>query len=232
MWLMTSIPFFLNTWEEFYTGELNLPIVHGVSEGTLTACIAMALTGYYGLEFWNQEANILGLVLKYNEITTLFCFITGMFFALLSLMNVILKYKEKRRDVFLNLIIFLFLVLSLVIVVNYADSIIVEKYPKIIIILYGFAFSKLVGHLQLAHICDSEFMQYRKSLLISFAWLSIVALLKHFYAIDVVNIDNLIIILLILNIIVWVHFAYYVTEELCDLLGINRFTLKKRNKLD
>ena len=68
MWLMTSIPFFLNTWEEFYTGELNLPIVHGVSEGTLTACIAMALTGYYGLEFWNQEANILGLVLKYNEI--------------------------------------------------------------------------------------------------------------------------------------------------------------------
>jgi ethanolaminephosphotransferase len=227
---MTSIPFFLNTWEEYYTGELNLPFIHGVSEGTVIACIAMAITGFYGQEFWLQYDNIFGLVIRRNHTIVSLCFSGGVFFGLISLINVFKTYRDKLQDAIENLLIFISLISTLCIVIIYAeaDSVLIKEYPKVLIILYGFAFAKLVGHLQLAHICDSKFMQYRKSLLTSFVCLASVSLLNYNLGRIVINIDYLIVLFLIMHIVVWVHFAYYLTEEFCILLGIYRFSTAKR----
>jgi ethanolaminephosphotransferase len=231
LWLMISFPFFLNTWEEYYVGELNFPLIHGVSEGTLIACFAMHLSGFYGMDFWLTKINLFGLItLQANHIIVLCCFTAGLGFGTYSLINVIRTYKEKRHDALHNLLIFISLVSTLAIVVLFTDDSQILKYhPKILIILYGFAFAKLVGHLQLAHVCDSEFMQYRKSMLISFFVMANTTLLKHFFGINLINIDYLIIAFLLLHIVVWIHFAYYLTEELCQTLGIYRFSTKKRN---
>ncbi len=230
LWIMICVPFFLNTWEEFYTGELNFPIFHGVSEGTVIACIVINLSGFFGKELWLSKVSLGFATMQLNHFLVILSFFSGLGFGLYSVYNVITKYNEKRREAVGNLAIFLFMVCTLFIVINFsaADSVILQQYPKVIIILYGFAFSKLVGHLQLAHACDSVFMQYRKSLLTTFFCLAAVSLLKHFWGIHIVDIDYLIIAFLVMHVVVWAHFAYYLTEELCEVLGIYRFSTEKR----
>ena len=179
MWVMTSFPFFLNTWEEYYTGELNLPIIHGVSEGTVMACTVMAVTGIFGPSIWINKVNLFFFEIQAHHLITLCCFFSGLGFGLYSLFNVLKKYKEKRQDAIENLAIFITLLATMVIVIRFSehDSVLLQQYPKVLIILYGFAFTKLVGHLQVAHICDTKFLQYRKSLLTSFVCLATVSLL-------------------------------------------------------
>jgi ethanolaminephosphotransferase len=232
IWFMICIPFFFNTWEEFYTGELNFPIIHGVSEGTLIACFSINLSGYFGKQIWLTKLSIGVLKLQFNHLMVLLCFFSGLGFGLYSVFNVIRNYNEKRKEAVGNMAIFLFMIGNMLIVINFSfnDSLIIQKYPKLILVLYGFAFAKLIGHLQLAHICDSPFMQYRKSLLISIFCIASVSLIKHYGNHEIVNIDYLIISFLIMHFVVWMHFAYYLSEELCHILGIYRFSTKKRAK--
>jgi len=198
---MTSFPFFLNTWEEYYTGELNLPVVNGVGEGTVIACIVMIITGELGREFWVQEIELFGDIYKTNHVMVILFFLSGLFFAIISLINVLKEFKDKLSDAIQDLFIFIFLVLTLFIVIIYGDSKILKEHPKVINILYGFSFAKLVGHLQLAHLSNARFMQYRKSLLSSFIILGATTFLKAFYDINIIDLDFLIISILVIHII-------------------------------
>lgn len=230
---MVSFPFFLNTWEAYYVGELNFPIIHGVSEGTLIACAVVHASGFLGLEFWTSKYNIpfFDITLQINQIAVIAFFLFGISYGLYSLINVFTRFKDVREDTISSLFIFVFMMFSLFIVIFFSGSELIIKHPKLLILLYGFAFAKLVGHLQLAHIAESKFMQYRKSLVITFFFLASVSILNHFFKIKIVDIDTLIIGFLIMHVIVWMHFAYYLTEELCEILGINRFNVKKRETL-
>lgn len=198
---MTSLPFFLNTWEEYYTGELNLPIINGVGEGTVCACIVMIITGELGREFWVQEINLNGNLIKLNHLCVIIFFSSGLFFAIISLINVLSEFRDKLSDAIQNLIIFIFLVSTLFIVIIYGESEIIKQHPKIINILYGFSFAKLVGHLQLAHLSNAKFFQYRKSLLSTFIMMGGNTILKSFYKIHLIDLDTLIISIMIIHII-------------------------------
>jgi len=230
---MISFPFFLNTWEAYYVGELNFPIIHGVSEGTIIACSVMHLSGFLGLEFWTSKFHmpVFDITLQINQIAVIIFFFLGVCYGLYSLINVITHFKDEREDTISSLFIFVFMMFSLFIVIFFSGSELIIKHPKLLILLYGFAFAKLVGHLQLAHIAEGKFMQYRKSLVITFLFLATVSILNHFFKINLIHIDTLIIAFLIMHLIVWIHFAYYLTEELCEILGINRFDVKKRETL-
>ena len=83
-------------------------------------------------------------------------------------MSIIYKKCDRIIDPIKNSITFIILLGSLCSVSYFAtESKIVTDYPKIVIYLYGFAFAKLVGHLQLAHVCKSHFYQFSKSILSS-----------------------------------------------------------------
>lgn len=198
---MTSIPFFLKTWEEYYTGELNFPIIHGVSEGTVVACLAMHATGFLGRDIWFQNIPIMQYQFQMNHIIVSSSFLWGLLMALVSLADVVAKFKDKRRDTIENLLIFIYLILTLFIVVLLSDSNIVKYHPKLVIVLYGFAFAKLVAHLQLAHLADSKFLQFRKSLLSSFLILGSITLIQYYMEKTIINIDSLIIFFLFVHII-------------------------------
>ena len=74
---MIIFPFFLNTWEEYHTGELYLPIIHGVSEGMLIIAAAECLSGYYGPSFWLQKITVMGYTMQYNTMVALCGFSVG-----------------------------------------------------------------------------------------------------------------------------------------------------------
>jgi len=228
IWLMISFPFFLNTWEAYYLGELNFPIIHGVSEGTLIVCSFMHISGFIGIDFFLNNYTIYGITLQFNHILVILFFISGLCYGLYSLINVRKNFKDVKDDTISSLVIFVLMMFSLFAVIFFSESTLIKTHPKLLVILFGFAFAKLVGHLQLAHLADAKFMQYRKSLVITFCFLASLSILNYFWKIKIADIDTVIISLLIMHIIVWIHFAYYLTEELCEILGINRFNIKKR----
>jgi hypothetical protein len=127
-------------------------------------------------------------------------FLAGVLFGLISVFKVFRDYKH-RTDTLHNLFTFITLLVTLIIVLIFADSDIIRYHPKLLLILYGLAFAKLVGHLQLAHLADAKFMQFRKSILLSSILLALVALFNRFLESEILDIDRLIIALLILHII-------------------------------
>jgi ethanolaminephosphotransferase len=195
---MAALPFYLNTWEEYYTGELNLPVLNGVNEGAIIAAFFMHLTGFLGRDFWFYK--LFGLI-QLNHFLLLLSFFAGIMYGLDSLIKVVNEYGGKRLDVYHNLLIFVFMILTLFLVIFITDSEIILHHPKILILLYGFGFAKLMGHLQLAHIADAKFMQFRKSLMITYIILGSIAVLNLLGHKQIINIDAVIIILLTLHLV-------------------------------
>lgn len=59
--LLTTLPFFLSTWEEYHTGVLYLGYVNGPTEGLIIACLVMFISGFMGPLFWrSQVAEVFG----------------------------------------------------------------------------------------------------------------------------------------------------------------------------
>lgn len=52
--LLTTLPFYLSTWEEYHTGVLYLGYINGPTEGLIVAVIVMVLSGVYGSWIWHE----------------------------------------------------------------------------------------------------------------------------------------------------------------------------------
>ena len=223
--------FFMNTWEEYYKGELVLPIIHAVSEGTLFIDILATFSGKYGASLYNREFLILNKYnLKCKEFIGLFACVGGFLFSFKSFIGVLCSIKKEKifqsiKDIF----IYILFSITLLSVVFLTDSIIVRDYPKLLLLCFGFQFAKLMGILQLSHILGAPYRVYTPVFLIPLFSLLIYSLVFYFTGYNLlVSIDALIIGTLIWNFISWVHYVYFCSEEICEILNINRFILGKR----
>ena len=52
---MSALPFFVTTWEEYYTHKLELPIVNGPTDAVLMMAFSSIATSYFGQEFWHYD---------------------------------------------------------------------------------------------------------------------------------------------------------------------------------
>jgi ethanolaminephosphotransferase len=48
--------FFISTWEEYFTGELIMPIINGPNEGLLGSVVVSLISCIYGPSFWQTES--------------------------------------------------------------------------------------------------------------------------------------------------------------------------------
>ena len=226
-----SCTFFLNTWEEYYVGELVLPIIHGVAEGTLYADIVYIISALYGKSFYLKEIIVFNKYkLKYNEVNALLIGFGGFLFSLKSFIGVLINMKKnKRKDAINNTLIYFLFAISLLSVVFLNDSIIAREYPKFLILTYGFQFAKILGILQLSHILNSPYNAFRPVFLIPLFSLLLHSIVYYIFNINLlVTIDALIIAAFIWNLLSWMHFVYFCSDEICEILNINRFILGKR----
>lgn len=223
--------FFMNTWEEYYVGELVLPEINGVAEGTLYADIVYILSAIYGTDFYWKEINFFGKYkFRINDLNTYAIFTMGSIFALISLFGVFNKVKKNKiLDAIKTSLIYPLFILTILSVTFLTDSIIVKNYPKFLILTFGFQFSKMMGLLQLAHILGSPYKIYQPVFLIPLFALLIHSLVFYFYNYSIIiSIDALIIAAFIWNFLSWAHFVFFCSEEICEILNIKRFTLGKR----
>ena len=55
LWTSGQVVFTCATWEEYYTGSLELPLINGPTEGILIAICLKIFTAIQGPDFWLQE---------------------------------------------------------------------------------------------------------------------------------------------------------------------------------
>ena len=230
-YLPVSFTFFMNTWEEYYKGELILPIVHGVSEGTVYIDILTILSAIYGISFYRKKYLFLNKYeLKYNDLNGIAVMIGGFLFSIKSFFGVLNTIKkDKIKYALKDTLIYVLFSITLLCVCYLTDSVIVERYPKIIILTFGFQFAKMMGILQLSHILGSPYKIFTPVFLIPLFTLLIYSIVYYLTGYSLlVSIDALIIATFIWNFISWAHFVYFCSEEICEILNINRFILGKR----
>lgn len=144
LWLMVSVTFFFNTWEEYETDVLDFPIINGVSEGTLFAVATCISTAFLGQDFWLQTYDFYGLY-KYNQLMVLGAFSISLLFSVYSVIKVIFSgHPVNLFRTFSNTVIFNFFAFTLFIVINYSNSSIIVDCPKLVLYMYGFCFAKIV----------------------------------------------------------------------------------------
>ena len=235
LWIMIIVPFYLNNWEQYVTGEMSLPCINGINEGTFLIFFLESLVGFKGQDFLiNNEYNILGKSYQLNTLISFVSFCAGIFFGLLSLIKIInMENVTNKLESLIDIFPFIYFLLGFFSIVYLTDSEVATEYPQLLILTFGFQFAKMLGILQLSHLTGARYNPYTLSFILPNLCFIIHSIIYYFtksYRILFINIDNLIIFFFIFNFISWLHFVYYCSEELCIILNINRFSLKKRSE--
>ena len=235
LWIMIIVPFYLNNWEQYVTGEMSLPCINGINEGTFLIFFLESLVGFKGQDFLiNNEYNILGKSYQLNTLISFVSFCAGIFFGLLSLIKIInMENVTNKLESLIDIFPFIYFLLGFFSIVYLTDSEVATEYPQLLILTFGFQFAKMLGILQLSHLTGARYNPYTLSFILPNLCFIIHSIIYYFtksYRILFINIDNLILFFFIFNFISWLHFVYYCSEELCIILNINRFSLKKRSE--
>ena len=235
LWIMIIVPFYLNNWEQYVTGEMSLPCINGINEGTFLIFFLESLVGFKGQDFLiNNEYNILGKSFQLNTLISFVSFCAGLFFGLLSLIKIInMENVTNKLESLIDIFPFIYFLLGFFSIVYLTDSEVATGYPQLLILTFGFQFAKMLGILQLSHLTGARYNPYTLSFILPNLCFIIHSIIYYFtkrYRILFINIDNLILFFFIFNFISWLHFVYYCSEELCIILNINRFSLKKRSE--
>ncbi|KAG5521251.1 hypothetical protein RHGRI_033715 [Rhododendron griersonianum] len=171
-WVISAVPFYLATWEHYFTNTLILPAVNGPTEGLMLIYLVHFFTAIVGSEWWVQPFGkslpFLSWIPVISEIPTnkVMLFLMVVFAVIPTIAcNVQNVYKvvQARKG---NMLLALAMLkdYSLSYVVNYGSYLlcrdylspedIIRNYPHLVIIGTGLAFGFLVGRLILSHLCD------------------------------------------------------------------------------
>ncbi|PSS13510.1 Choline/ethanolaminephosphotransferase [Actinidia chinensis var. chinensis] len=166
-WVISAVPFYLATWEHYFTNTLILPAVNGPTEGLMLIYLAHFFTAIVGGQWWAQDFGkslpFLSWVPVINGIPTnraiLFLMIA---FAVIPtiLFNVYNVYKvvQARKGSMLLALAMLYpfvVLLGGVLAWDYlSPNDIIGNYPHLVVVGTGLAFGFLVGRMILAHLCD------------------------------------------------------------------------------
>ena len=233
LYIPLTFTFFINTLEEYYVGELVLPEINGVAEGTLVIDIVHILSAIYGPDLYLKEISLFGITsLKVNVLIGIFTCFGGIIFCLKSFLGILKKVKkEKLGKAFIDGFIYILFACSLLSVAFLNEGKFNTECPKFIILTFGFLFAKLLGMLQLAHVLNSNFKAYGFVFLVPLLLLLIHSIVFYFSKYPLIgSIDNIISFCFIWNFLSWAHFVYFCSEQICDVLNIKRFSLGKRDQ--
>ncbi|XP_057765653.1 choline/ethanolaminephosphotransferase 1 isoform X2 [Salvia miltiorrhiza] len=166
-WVISAVPFYCATWENYFTNTLILPIINGPTEGLLLIYMVHFFTAIVGTEWWAQQFGksipFFSWVPFVNELpmykAALFMMILFAVIPTVSF-NVYNVYKivRARKGSMLLALAMLYpfaLLLGGVLFWNYLSPLdLLDNYPHLVILGIGLSFGFLVGRMILAHICD------------------------------------------------------------------------------
>ena len=171
---MSSLPFFVSTWEEYHTHKLELPLINGPSEGLFGNAVMSFATWYFGQQFWHEHSmynaimpylplSILGMLPEEVSHVHLFCAILS----IMTMREVLSKMFNVVKQYGIQTIVMLSPMAALVVL----SILIVQRNPEVFIrnqrlslFIFGLTFVEMVTALMLDHMTKREFVPYRHTL--------------------------------------------------------------------
>ncbi|KAL7171340.1 hypothetical protein ACSBR2_036066 [Camellia fascicularis] len=243
-WVITAVPFYLATWEHYFTNTLILPVINGPTEGLMLIYLCHFFTATVGADWWAQPFGeslpFLSWVPLTNEIptnkVTLYVIIV---FAIIptSLFNVynVCKVVQARKGSMLLALAMLYPFVVLVggvLIWDYLSPYdVIGNYPHLVIVGTGFAFGFLVGRMILSHLCN-EPKGLKTSMCMSLFYLpfAIANALTARLNDGVPLVDERWVLLLycVYTGSLYLHFAVSVIHEITTALGIYCFRVTRK----
>lgn len=169
--------FYIATWEEYYTGELILPIFNGPNEGLFGGAMLSLTTYFYGPEFWQSQSmfqTILVPILSATQIVSaeyldtialrnadVLVIVAGMGFIQEILGKSASVMRTFGSRAFLDILPFYGVCLA-TLVVGYCDKHIWLDMPRTSLHLIGCLVVEMVTELMLAHITAQKFQPFQR----------------------------------------------------------------------
>ena len=241
------VVFFFQTWEEYYVGEMILPIINGPTEGLLLICICDLLTYFNGYDWWHEPKAtfVYSLIDPYKlyiplnqEVLEIFYTRFGLVngFVLLStivtvitqIINVcrhLMKTKEHTvSNALLNLLpITLLWICSFYYCYN--NPFALGDYPYTMIIFIGSVWVDLTTHFMEMHICHNSI----NSLARLNIWLLVVLVgVNIFLSVDKKTEAYILIALSSISLHNTCLNVYYLLNNVAIVLNLNLFTIGQR----
>ncbi len=123
------------------------PIIHGVSEGTVVACVGLIFASVKGTDpYVHTIVDLYFFKLQLNHFLIWVVFLISNIFSVMSIVKIVRKFKERMIEAFYYTTCFIIIVASLIIV-QFCYNGNKKAYlanSKLLIYLYGFAFAKLM----------------------------------------------------------------------------------------
>ena len=235
LWIMIIVPFYLNNWEEYVTGVMDLPLINGINEGTFIIVFFECLVGCIGIDFLTKKEYIIfGEHIQFNTFISSLACGAGIFFGILSILKLRnLEPNTKIKNALIDIFPFIYFLSGFFAIIYLTDSKISSNYPQLLIVSFGFQFAKMLGLLQISHLTGTRFIPYNLVFILPNLCYIIHSIIYYFtnqYRILFLSIDDLIIIFSFLNFFSWAHYVYFCSEELCQILKIYRFKLNRREE--
>ncbi|CAN8253680.1 unnamed protein product [Cochlearia groenlandica] len=243
-WIISAVPFLGATWETYFTNTLTLPVINGPTEGLALIYCGHFFTAIVGAEWWAQQFGesipFLNWVPFLNEITTSrVVLITMIAFAVIPTLvfNISSVYKvvqSRKGSMFLALSMlfpFIVLVAGVLIWDNLSSIDLIRNYPHLVVLGTGLAFGFIVGRMILAHLCD-EPKGLKTNMCMSLLYLpfalanALAATLNN--GVPLVDEFWVVIGYCIFTILLYMHFATSVINEITTALGIYCFRITRK----
>ncbi|KAL2233467.1 UNVERIFIED_CONTAM: Choline/ethanolaminephosphotransferase 1 [Sesamum indicum] len=240
-WFISAVPFYLATWEHYFTNTLILPVINGPTEGLLLIYVMHFITALVGPEWWAQpfgkSVPFLSWIPFINEITMykavlLIMVVFAVIPTVSSNVHNVLKVVRARRGSMLLALAMLFpfvvLVGGVTIWAYLSPADIIGNYPHLLVVGTGLAFGFLVGRMILAHLCD-EPRGLKTNMCMSLFYLpfAIANALTARLNDGVPLVDEFWVLLgyFAYTVVLYLHFATSVINEITSALGIYCFSV-------
>ncbi|EGG24790.1 CDP-alcohol phosphatidyltransferase [Cavenderia fasciculata] len=232
VFILSTIPFYLAHWEEYFTHHLILGMLNGPTEAECAIILFCCLTGIYGQQLWYTQIDILGHGIRLKEIMFIIMSVTSISTSLQSIYSGCRKavaMKIPLLRAFSQLLPFtLFLVLEFIWV--YISPQLYLEYPIVFILASTFIFSYLNCRCIVQRICSEDFRMFYKPLIFLITAVFNSVLIKY-AGIVIVSEEYALFGLFGISLVFMVHFTYTIIQEMCSILKIRAFTVPKEKQV-
>ena len=222
---ISTMPFYIMTLEEFYTGVLTLPAYSGPDEAALAILVFMLLTAYFGSEeLWAAEIDVFG----FGPMRTshIFAFVLFTFEGIQNLFAVFTNLWHSRNDehfqkrfelkMFIAHCSYIFLLCGLYLGYSLVPgSQAATLYTKTMVLAYGGQFCQVILRMLVSSVIQDIFNPYRRTILAG--WALMIGNIAHLL-ITGKSFMNEGLLFGIVNALSWgasAHYVYYVLQEFC-----------------
>ncbi|KAJ7514115.1 hypothetical protein O6H91_23G028500 [Diphasiastrum complanatum] len=241
-YVMATIPFYMATWEHFFTNTLVLPEVNGPTEGLMMVYLAHVFTSIVGPAWWTRNfrqaiplLSSLPIVpdMPVNVLVLWLMFPLAVFPTIGSNIVNVSKVVQAKNGSMLSalamLLPFCGLIGGVTIWSLLSPTDILRNEPHLVILGSGFAFGYLVGRMILAHLCDEpKGLKTGMSMSLLFLPLAIANALSASLLGGAPLVDEHLVLLgfCAFTATLYMHFAISVIQEITKALGIHCFSIK------